>query len=130
MTHRNSPRNRHRLALPRVRRGFTLIELLVALLLLDVGLLALVGLAASLYRDGDDTRATSRAWAVASARLERMASVACSGPISGSAAPAAGMAEWFTDEPILHETRLLVDSVRITTSRRIRATTLRTLARC
>lgn len=129
MLHHTSGK-RPRPALLSAQRGFTLIELLVALLLLDVGLLGLVGFATSLYRDGDDTRATARALAAASARLERMASVTCADPISGSVAPAAGMAEWFTDRPTLYGTRLLADSVWITTSRRSQATVLRTLARC
>lgn len=112
------------------RRGFTLIELLVALLLLDVGLLALVGFAAALYRDGGDTRASSRAWAIASARIERMASLSCDGPSAGTAMLGRGISEWFTDAPTPNDTRLLVDSVRITTSRGIQVATLRTSARC
>jgi prepilin-type N-terminal cleavage/methylation domain-containing protein len=126
----HNARRGRRAASARHRRGFTLIELLVALLLLDVGLLALVGLAASLYREGDDTRDTDRAWALASARVERMASVACAGAMAGSASPASGVAEWFSDVPTLNDTRLLADSVRIVTSRGVRAASLRTRARC
>ena len=111
------------------RRGFTLIELLVALLLLDVGLLGLVGFATSLYRDGNDTRATARAWAIAAARVERMASVACDGPFAGSAT-SGGVSEWFTEALGPNETRLLADSVRIATSRGVRIASLRTSARC
>ena len=114
---------------PRTRRGFTLIELLVALLLLDVGLLGLVGFAAALYRDGNDTRATARAWAIASARVERMASVACGSADAGTAT-GAGKSEWFTDAPGPNDTRLLGDSVRITTSRGVQIASLHTAARC
>ena len=110
-------------------RGFTLIELLVALLLLDVGLLGLVGFATSLFREGNDTRATAHAWAIASARIERIASVACSGPSSGNVT-SAGVTEWFTDVSAPNETRLIGDSVRIATSRGVAIASLHTAARC
>ena len=110
-------------------RGFTLVELLVALLLLDVGLLGLVGFAAALSRDGNDTRATARAWAIASARIERMASVACGGSGSGSEAWS-GVAEWFSDVGGPNETRLLSDSVRIATSHGVQVASLHTSASC
>ncbi len=112
------------------RRGFTLIELLVALLLLDVGLLALVGFAAALYRDGTDTRALARAWSIASARVERMASVPCGSVTAGSATSAAGVSEWFAEAFTPNETRTLADSVRVATSRGVVVATLRTAARC
>lgn len=125
-THHRSPTTSRR---PRTRRGFTLIELLVALLLLDVGLLGLVGFAAALYRGGNDTRVTALAWAVASARVERMASVACGGPGAGTASRN-GVSEWFTDALGPNDTRLLGDSVRITTSRGVQIAAVHTSARC
>ena len=112
------------------RRGFTLVELLVALLLLDVGLLALVGFATALYRDGNDTRASARAWAIASARLERMASVSCGGPSVGSVESLGGVSEWFAEAAAPNDTRILADSVRVVTSRGVEIATLRTSARC
>ena len=112
------------------RSGFTLIELLVALLLLDVGLLGLVGFATALYRDGSDARASASAWAIASARVERMASVACGGPAAGTATSAGKVSEWFTEVVTPNETRLLGDSVRIATSRGVQVASLRTAARC
>lgn len=122
-------RTAQRVEFPPERRGFTLIELLVALLLLDVGLLGLVGFAAALFRDGNDTRARERAWAIASARLERMASVAC-GSASAGTATGAGVAEWFTDATGSNDTRLLSDSVRVATSRGAQIASLHTSARC
>lgn len=110
-------------------RGFTLIELLVALLLLDVGLLGLVGFATALYRDGNDTRATARAWGIAAARVERMASVACGSTTPGTAA-SAGITEWFTEVATPNDTRLLGDSVRIATSRGVQVASIHTAARC
>ena len=112
------------------RRGFTLVELLVALLLLDVGLLALVGFATTLYRDGNDTRASARALAIASSRIERMASLSCDGASAGAATSGTGVSEWFTDSPTPNETRALADSVRIVTSRGVQIASLRTSAPC
>ena len=59
------------------RPGFTLIELLIALVLLDIGLLALVGIGARIARDSRTTRAAAVALSVLSARLERSASAPC-----------------------------------------------------
>ena len=115
---------------PSPAAGFTLIELLVALLLLDVGLLALVGFATALYRDGNDTRAAARAWAIASWRLERMASVSCDGAKAGTETTSDGVSEWFSESLASHETRLLADSVRVVTSRGVQIASLRTSARC
>jgi prepilin-type N-terminal cleavage/methylation domain-containing protein len=112
------------------RRGFTLIELLVALLLLDVGLLGLVGVAVALFRNGNDTRARARAWATASARVERMASVACGGATAGTAIWGGGVSEWFTEASMPNDTRLLGDSVRVATSRGVQVASLRTVAAC
>lgn len=127
---RNTTTNQQSIGPSPVRRGFTLIELLVALLLLDVGLLALVGFATALYRDGRDTRAAARAWAIAAARLERMASVPCNGPSAATATSVGGVAEWFTESPTSNQTRVLADSVRVVTSRGVQIASLRTSARC
>jgi prepilin-type N-terminal cleavage/methylation domain-containing protein len=127
---RKSADSKHSIDPSAQRRGFTLIELLVALLLLDVGLLALVGFAAALYRDGGDTRASARAGAIASARIERMASLSCGGPSAGTAALARDISEWFTEAAAPNDTRLLADSVRVVTSRGVQVANLRTLARC
>jgi prepilin-type N-terminal cleavage/methylation domain-containing protein len=125
-TPHRSPTTVHR---PRIQRGFTLIELLVALLLLDVGLLGLVGFATALYRNGNDTRATARAWAIASARVERMASVACGGTSAGTATSAGAM-EWFSEAAGPNDTRLLFDSVRVASSRGVQVATLQMSSRC
>src|SRR5437773_9043715 len=100
-----------------VRGGFTLIELLIALVLLDVGLLALVGIAAAITRDANSSQGTSKALSVASARLERAASLECRGAASGVAAVSPGLTEWFAELPQPNETRIISDSVAIVTSR-------------
>jgi len=114
----------------RRRRGFTLIELLVSLVLLDVGLLALVGLAASLSQNIDRLRGDARATSIATARLERIASMPCTATASRTQTSNPADSEWFTDQPSPNATRLLADSVRVTTSRGARVATLRTRARC
>lgn len=131
MSLRKTPSSeRHPRAPSTSRRGFTLIELLVALLLLDVGLLGLVGVAAALFRSGNDTRATARAWATASARVERMASVACGGNTAGTVTWGGGVSEWFTETSTPNDTRILGDSVRVATSRGVQVAFLRTSAGC
>jgi type II secretory pathway pseudopilin PulG len=111
-------------------RGFTLIELLVALLLLDVGLLALVGLGATIARAGGGAHAEIVGLSVASARLERLASTPCADGNSGAATIGAAIAERFVESPLPHATRLLVDTVRAATSRGSRVVILRMGARC
>ena len=113
-----------------MKTGFTLIELLIALVLFDVGLLALVALAASISRNGDDSRFEANAWNVAAARLERIASTACGAAASGIARTNAGLIERFSDMPAPNGTRLIVDSVTYTTTRGARIVALQTGAWC
>jgi prepilin-type N-terminal cleavage/methylation domain-containing protein len=112
------------------RRGFSLIELLVALVLLDVGLLALVGLGTTITREADGGRAALKAIATAQNRLERLASVGCGAVVHGSTVPSSGMVEVFDDVPAANATRLLRDSVTVTTSRGPSIVALGTGARC
>ena len=112
------------------RKGFTIVELLIALVLLDVGLLALVGLAASIARDAATSRIRTDALSAASARLERMASVACHGAASGVAQASPALTEWFSESPSPNETRTIVDSVAFMTARGMRTLVLQTAARC
>ena len=112
------------------RKGFTIVELLIALVLLDVGLLALVGLAASVDRDADSARIRANALNVASARLETMASLACQGGASGVTQPSPGITEWFSETPAPNATRVIVDSVAYVTPHGVRTFVLRTGARC
>lgn len=112
------------------RKGFTIVELLIALVLLDVGLLALVGLAASIDRDADSARTRTNALSIASARLERMASLACQSAASGVAQESPGVTEWFSETPEPNGTRAIVDSVAYTTRNGVRTFVLRTAARC
>jgi len=112
------------------RGGFTLIEVLVALVLLDVGLLALVGLGAALARAANSDRAAFLATALASARVERLASLACAGPVSGSQRVGGAVTESYSDTPTPNGTRRATDSVTVTTSRGVQVVVLSTGGRC
>jgi Tfp pilus assembly protein PilV len=107
-----------------------LIELLVALVLLDIGLLALVALATSLTRAAAGGRATWVAASVASARVERLASSPCSGGVVRREAPTAAITESFSDTPGANGTRILEESVTVATSRTRQTAVLRTRSRC
>ena len=115
---------------PSSRTGFTLIELLIALVLLNVGLLALVGLAAAITRNSDDSRFAASASSFAAARLERIASIACGGAASGVDHVAAGVTEQFSDVPAPNDSRVITDSVMYETTRGPKTFVLRTAALC
>ncbi|HEY4133017.1 MAG TPA: prepilin-type N-terminal cleavage/methylation domain-containing protein [Gemmatimonadaceae bacterium] len=94
----------------RARRGFTLVELLVAVVILNVGLLALVGGSAALVRRHAALRARSVASRTAAAGLARLAVSPC-GATSGSVARSDGGTEsWFVDARD-HRVRDIADSV-------------------
>lgn len=115
---------------PARREGFTLIELLIALVLLNVGLVALVGVAATISRDANHTRSEANALSVAAARLERAASFACRGSGSGVERGRNGIVEWFSETAAPNATRQLDDSVVVATSSGARSVVLRTRAPC
>jgi len=114
----------------RTRSGFTLIELLVALVLLDLGLLALAGASAAASRVGLGARRDARALEVSSARLERLVSSPCGGTATGASRPAPDLAEWWTDTPGPNGTRQVSDSVVQSTSRGPRVLVLHGAGRC
>src|SRR5436305_10146670 len=61
----------------RSRSGFTLIELLVAIVLADIGLLALVGATAVIIRRHNETRLQATAARIAANRVERSIGAGC-----------------------------------------------------
>jgi len=93
-----------------LRRGFSLVELLVALIIVDVGLLALVGTTVVLVRERTELRARSAAIRAASARLEWLGAGPCR-PTSGSTAASWQPAEQWSVELTANATRELTDSV-------------------
>jgi len=122
--------HRRRSHLARARHGFTLVELLVALVLLDIGLLALVALTASLSQSVNRLRGSARAHSIASSRVERIGATPCTTSAVGTEHPAAGVTEWFSDQPAPNATRVITDSVAVTSSHGTRTAVVRTRARC
>jgi prepilin-type N-terminal cleavage/methylation domain-containing protein len=112
------------------RRGFTLLELMVTLVLVDVALLALVSTTAFVARTLGAAASQQAAVAAARARLERLASLACSGNSSGESRPGPGMREWWSVSAASADSRLLVDSIQLTTRRGPRMLVLRSRVSC
>jgi Tfp pilus assembly protein PilV len=121
---------RGRRSVGRARHGFTLVELLIALILLDVGLLALVGTGAAIARESRTTRASAHALNVATGRLERSASLPCRAGGSGTAAWSDSITERWTETIGANGTRAMYDSASYPTSRGVRVVVLRMGARC
>ena len=92
------------------RRGFSLIELLVALVLVDVGVLALTGTTLAVVRQRTELRERDAAIRAASARLEWLGAGPCQ-PTSGSSVPRALVVEHWEAETGANATRRLTDSV-------------------
>lgn len=113
----------------RLRPGFTLTELLVALLLLDVGVLALVASGAAVVREL--AAGTSKAIAIEAAqtRLERLAALACPLEATGSAPIAPSAREWWS-ATTRQAVRELADSAEWLERGTRRALVLRTRVPC
>jgi prepilin-type N-terminal cleavage/methylation domain-containing protein len=97
-------------------RGFTLVELLVAIVVINVGLLALVAASAVVVREADEGKARAAAVRAASNRLEWLASRPCSAPMPdhGSVSAAGGLREEWSVERLTNGVRELRDSVTYT----------------
>lgn len=112
----------------RTARGFTLVELLVALMLLNGALLVLVATAAMSTRALNGAEHRERAVALATTRLERMASAPCADD-AGADSSATGYAEHWSQR---HDggTRELRDSVEYSSGLGATAFVLQTRAPC
>jgi prepilin-type N-terminal cleavage/methylation domain-containing protein len=117
-------------AVAKRRRGFTLIELLLALVLLDVGIVALVGASAAVARVESGAHADARALETASARIERMLAMPCNGSVAATAHPAPDLVESWTDTPAPNDTREVSDSVVRVSTHGPRVLVLRSAGRC
>ena len=93
----------------RPRRGFTLIELLVAVVLVEMGLLALVASGASLARQATTTRARTTAINAAINRLALLGATPCTATTGTSNQP--GIVERWSADVQPNGTRELRDSV-------------------
>jgi prepilin-type N-terminal cleavage/methylation domain-containing protein len=124
-----TPRNGPRGCL-HARRGFTLLELLVALVLLDLGLIALAAASAAVSRVQAAAAGDARAQELASATVERIISSPCGGAAAGSDSPAADIEEWWTDQRAPNDVRLTTDSLVLTTPRGKRSLVVHSAGRC
>ena len=111
-----------------LRAGFSLIELLVALIIIDVGVLALAGTTLVLVRQRTELRARSAAIRAASSRLEWLGAGACQ-PTTGSEHPAVQIVERWSVQLGANATRELTDSVTFG-SERAHTVVLRTRLPC
>ncbi len=76
----------------RMRRGFTLVEVLVAVLLIDVGLLAVVAGSAVVIRRQNELRLRGAAASAAANRVQTLIGIGCR-PGGGSALTGTGVRE-------------------------------------
>ena len=121
--------NKTRTARATARRGFTLVEVLVAVLLLDIGLLALAAGSAALVRQTNLLRARTVALRLAEARLEMLGAHGCV-VASGSASSPLGFSEDWSSQLIGGLALELSDSVTFTFHRQTRSIALRTRLPC
>ena len=92
-----------------MRVGLTLVEVLVALLLFELGMLALTGVAAVASRDLASAKLTARAHALARNRVEALRSAPCPQPAFGLTAEHGTTERWRVSAD--HIARRIVDSV-------------------
>lgn len=111
------------------RAGFTLVELLVAIVLIDVGILALVAGSAVALRTRNDLRARSLAARIASDRVQSLAALPCTG-IVGAAAGPSGMRERWSVVLVPDRVREIRDSVAFVSGGVARAVVLATRLPC
>src|SRR5215213_8241566 len=111
------------------RAGFTLIEVLIAVLLLDIGLLALAGACAVLIRHTALARSRATALQLATNRLETLASGECMAA-SGVVVGAWGFRESWSVRLVPIGAREIGDSVSFTVQGISRSIVLRTRLPC
>jgi len=116
----------------RARKGVTLVELLVAVTLLAVGLLAIVGVSASVTRSLGESRSDNLAAFYAQSRFEKIAGLRCSTLTlnTWTTETLRGVTEkwWIVDNG--NNTRLVTDSVSWTTRRGTRRQAFSSLLPC
>jgi Tfp pilus assembly protein PilV len=113
----------------RTRLGFTLLEVLIAVVLIDVGLLALVAGSAVLIRQTADMRARNAAVRAAANRLQLLGAGACVAR-SGTANGPLGIRETWSVEVRGDSVRDVRDSVVYTAAATPRSVVLRTRFPC
>lgn len=117
------------LAAMRSRRGLTLAEVLIAVILIDVGLLALVGGSAVLVRQTNALRLRSAALRTATNRLEQLGGAACASG-AGVATSATGIREEWSLAPLANDVLDVRDSVTFVVGTATHAVVLHTRLPC
>ena len=92
-----------------MRNAFTLIEVLVALVLLEIGMLAVSGVAAVAARDFVTAARTLKASTIASRRVESLRTGPCPAPSAGGQRTSFATEFWRVEAT--KSARLLTDSV-------------------
>ena len=111
------------------RPGFTLVEVLIAVMLIQLGLLALGAGCAVVVRQTTLLRARVTALELASNRVEALAAVGCTASF-GTAVGPLGFRESWSASLVPVATRELQDSVSFTVQGEARAVVLRTRRPC
>jgi Tfp pilus assembly protein PilV len=111
------------------RFGFTLIEVLVAVVLIDVGLLALVAGSAVLVRRAAELRARSTALRAATNRIQLLGAQPCAAA-AGSTGPWRGQREDWSVVLQANDVREVLDRVTFTAGGDTHAVVLRTRLPC
>jgi Tfp pilus assembly protein PilV len=116
----------------RARRGVSLVELLVAMTLLTMGLLAIVGVSASVTRSLGESRSDNTAALVAQSRFEQLAGTACTSLTLGTTfqVTTRGVTERYVVNDGGNNTRQIIDSVSWTTRKGTRRQAFSTLLPC
>jgi Tfp pilus assembly protein PilV len=94
----------------RSRRGFTLVEVLLAVILIDIGLLALVAGSAVLVRQTNALRLRNSALRAATNRVQQLGAAPCTST-SGTATSADGVREDWSASPFGNGASDVRDSV-------------------
>jgi Tfp pilus assembly protein PilV len=111
------------------RAGFTLVEVLVAILLIDVGVLAMVSGLAVVARREMGMRSRVAAARAAENRIQSLLAGPCA-PARGSASGERGLTEWWSVQLVAGRQRDLQDSVQFFVDGVRHHTVVRTRAPC
>jgi Tfp pilus assembly protein PilV len=109
--------------------GFTLVEVLVAILLIEIGLLALMAATGIVIRETTLARARTAVLDVARNRVEMLAASPCS-EVAGSTTGLSGISEDWSMHLVPIATREVRDSVTFTVQRTKHALVLHTRTPC
>jgi Tfp pilus assembly protein PilV len=109
--------------------GFTLVEVLIAIMVIEIGLLALTASSAVVIREIAVVRARAAALEMARNRIEEIAAAPCA-PTSGSFTGTNGFHEAWSAQLVPVATREIRDTVAFTFQRVVRSVVLHTRTVC